>query len=111
MGYVVEAVTNVATGGVTFVYGDGPTPGEVLAEKRANMAISRFQARAALMDAGLLADVELAIANADPIVQLAWAEAVEFRRTSSTILAMANAMGLTDEQLDNLFIAASAIVV
>lgn len=109
--FVVEAVTNVATGEVTFIYGDGPTPEDLLAQERAGMIISRFQARAALMQAGLLADVELALAGAGPLAQLAWAEAVEFRRTSPTIAAIAGALGLTEVQIDDLFRAAAAIEV
>ena len=73
--------------------------------------ISRFQARAALMDAGLLADVELAVGSAGPLVQLAWAEAVEWRRDSPTIAAIAASLDLTDGQLDDLFRAAALIAV
>lgn len=72
-------------------------------------SISRFQARAALMDAGLLADVELAISAADPIVQLAWAEAIEWLRDSPTIAAIGDALGLTEEDIDDLFIEAAKI--
>lgn len=71
--------------------------------------VSRFQARAALLDAGLLGAVEVALADAGPLAQLAWAEAVEFRRTSPTIAALSAAIGLTDEQVDSLFRAAAQI--
>lgn len=71
--------------------------------------ISRFQARAALLDAGLLADVEIALADADPLTQLAWAEAVEWRRDSPTIAAIGSAIGLREEDIDNLFIEAAKI--
>jgi hypothetical protein len=71
--------------------------------------VSRFQAKAALSAAGLLPAVEAAIADADPIAQLAWAEAIEFRRQSPTILALAGALGLTDAQVDDLFHAAASI--
>jgi hypothetical protein len=71
--------------------------------------VSRFQAKAALSAAGLLPAVEAALADADPLAQLAWAEAIEFRRQSPTILALATALGLTDAQLDDLFIAADQI--
>lgn len=72
-------------------------------------AISRFQARAALLDAGLLADVEIALADADPLTQLAWAEAIEWRRDSPTIAAIGDALGLTEEDIDDLFIEADKI--
>ena len=71
--------------------------------------VSRFQARAALMDAGLLADVELAVGRAGPLIQLAWAEAVEWRRDSPTITAIGAALGLSPEALDDLFRAAAQI--
>lgn len=72
-------------------------------ERRAEMVCSRFQARAALSLAGMLAQAEVIIAQADELTRLAWADAQEFRRTSPTILAMAGAFSLTDEQIDALF--------
>jgi len=86
-----------------------PDPAKVLAERSAGMVVSRFQAKAALSAAGLLDKTEALVARADPITQLAWAEVIEFRRNSPTILALQGAMGLTDAQLDALFLAASAI--
>lgn len=73
--------------------------------------VSRFQARAALHLAGLLAQVEalMAAPETDPLARLAWTDAQEFRRTSPTLLAMASALSLTDEQLDQLFITAAGI--
>jgi hypothetical protein len=71
--------------------------------------VSRFQAKAALAGAGLLASVEAALADADPLAQLAWAEAIEFRRQSPTILGLAAALGLTETQVDDLFHAAAQI--
>lgn len=78
-------------------------PAEALAAERESMVCSRFQAKAALHLAGLLPAVETAIAQADPVTQLAWAEAVEYQRNSPTILALAAALELTDEQVDDLF--------
>jgi hypothetical protein len=72
--------------------------------------VSRFQARAALYGAGLLDDVETAIAVADPLVQMAWADAQEFQRNSPTILALAGVLGLSESDVDELFITASGIV-
>lgn len=73
-------------------------------------AVSRFQARAALYGAGLLDDVETAIADAVPLVQMAWADAQEFQRNSPTILALAGVLGLSESDVDELFITASGIV-
>ena len=72
--------------------------------------VSRFQARAALHIAGLLDDVEAAVAAApDPLVRIAWADAQSFERSSPTIATLAAAIGLSDTQVDDLFIAAAKI--
>ncbi len=80
-----------------------------LASERARMVVSRFQAMAALMDAGLLSSVNTALAGAGPLAQLAWAEATEFRRNSPTIAGLAAGLGLSDTQVDDLFRAAALI--
>ena len=79
--------------------------------ERSRMIASRFQAMAALMDAGLLSSVNTALAAAGPLAQLAWAEATEFRRASPTIAAIAAGLDLTPEQVDDLFRAAMKIEV
>lgn len=86
-----------------------PDPAEALAAERAHMVCSRFQAKRALFDAGLLSAVEDAVKGADVPTQLAWDEATEFRRNSPTIAAIAGALKLTDEQIDDLFRAAMQI--
>ncbi len=73
--------------------------------------ISRFQAKAVLLQMELLDDVEALMTSASPIVKLAWENAVEFNRQSPSLLAMASALGLSSEQLDALFIEASKVVV
>jgi len=85
------------------------TPEEIITDERSRMVCSRFQAKAALHAAGLLDDVETAMATADRFAQIAWADAIEFRRNSPTIKAMAAALELTDAQIDNLFRAAMQI--
>lgn len=88
--------------------GNAPIPAtsqEVLAPQ----TVTRFQARAALMLAGLLEMVEAAIANADPLTKLAWADAQSFERDSPMITNMAAAFGFSDAQLDSLFTQASLI--
>lgn len=73
--------------------------------------VSRFQARAALHNAGLLSAVETLIHNeeTDPIVKLAWQDATEFRRDSPTVVTMALALKLSADQIDDLFRAAAQI--
>lgn len=87
-----------------------PAP-DLLAIERADMVVSRFQARAALHLAGVLPMVETVLKSADFITQLAWAEAQEFRRNSPTIAALAGGLGLDDKALDDLFRAAKQIEV
>jgi hypothetical protein len=72
-------------------------------------SVSRFQARAVLMDMGLLADVEAALESAGPLAQLAWAEATEFPRNSPTIAAIGSALGLSGDEIDDLFRVAATI--
>lgn len=82
---------------------------KALENERREMVCSRFQARAALHAAGLLASVEAAVAQADEFTKIAWADAVEFRRNSPTIAGLAGAVGMTDTQIDDLFRAAMQI--
>lgn len=73
-------------------------------------AVSRFQAKAALAQVGKLVDAEAAVAASNNVVlQLAWAEANEFRRNSPGINALAPMIGLDAAGLDALFIAAAQI--
>lgn len=66
--------------------------------------IERLWALLALEGAGLLAGVEAAIEGADVPTQLYYREAGLFRRDSNILIAFAQDIGMTDEQLDNLFI-------
>lgn len=95
---------------------EGDDAADALAEERARMRVSRLQARAALLQAGLLDRVERGVnggllggGTSDALLKMAWAEATEFNRTSPTIAALAGLVGLDDEALDNLFRAAAAI--
>jgi hypothetical protein len=73
--------------------------------------VSKFQAKAALLNVGMLEQVEALMANpATPaITRLAWTEVQNFERSSPTIASMAAALGLNEAQIDALFIAASKI--
>ncbi|MHA7916511.1 hypothetical protein [Alloalcanivorax xenomutans] len=79
--------------------------------RRARMVVSPFQARAALQQAGLLQDVEqyMSDPDADPMAVLAWQNATEFRRLSALVATVSASLGLTAEQLDDLFRAAAAL--
>ena len=72
-------------------------------------SITRAQARAALILAGLIGQVQPAIdAIVDPLqralVQNDWDNRLTFERDNATLLALATALGLTDAQLDDLFV-------
>lgn len=73
--------------------------------------VTRFQARAALHLSGLLTTVESLMTDpqTDMLARLAWQDAQEFRRQSPTVLSMAGALGLTEQQLDDLFTTAAGI--
>ena len=85
-----------------------PDP-EPIPENPVPQAVSRFQARAALHIHGVLADVETAVNSADPIAQIAWADAQQFERQSPTIASIADALGWSDAFVDALFITAGGI--
>ena len=86
------------------------TAAEILAAQRAAMVVSRAQARLALLAAGLLDDIEAAVAEGDRATQIAWADATTFRRDSPTLSAIAAAIGMSDDDIDDLFRAAALIV-
>lgn len=74
-------------------------------------SITRFQALAALHNAGLLDIVQAAItASTDPLVSLAWNNAQTFDRSSPTIASLATSLNLSSTQIDDLFIAGSKLV-
>ena len=58
-----------------------------LRKRREKMKVTRFQAKAAMIQAGLLDDIQVAIdASEDPLVALAWSEAGFERDRKSTRL-------------------------
>lgn len=76
-----------------------------LQEKRMAMVCTNYQARQALILAGFYNSVELAMSdpNVDLSAKVAWEYAGNFYRISPFISSIAVSLGLTDEQLDNLF--------
>jgi hypothetical protein len=80
------------------------TPEELLASERNRMIVSRFQAKEALRQAGLLETIDQFINSSEnPVLRLAWSEAIEFRRNSPTILQISEELELTETQIDDLF--------
>lgn len=72
-------------------------------------SVTRAQARIALHEAGLLGQVEAAVA-AHPYypVRIWWADALTFERSNSYLAAIAVEMELTEEQVDALFVTAAS---
>ena len=73
--------------------------------------VSAFQAKAALMQAGLYDAINAALTSpeAPPLARLAWETARDFERGSPTVAGIGAQFGLTDAQLDALFTSAAQI--
>lgn len=83
-----------------------------------NMTVSVFQGRTAMVlakqfgivDYDLMDRVQgLIDASDDPVLKQAWEYATEWKRTSTTLAAVAYALKLTDDQMDRLFLLADSI--
>lgn len=73
--------------------------------------VTRFQALAVLAAGGYLDTVRNYINTLDQnnIQRLAWENATDWERTSPTLNALAAMLGLTDTEVDDLFVAASQV--
>lgn len=69
--------------------------------------LSSYQAKLALFNAGLLDSVQSLIDHPDTPtnIKLAWQEGLSFRRDNPMIAMIATQMGLTESDVDDLFIA------
>ena len=68
------------------------------------------QARLALLQSGLLDDIDAAIAaSTDRALKIEWEFATEFRRDWPALISMQPALGLTDPQVDDLFVLAATL--
>lgn len=76
---------------------------------RVPSAVSMRQARLALLNSGVLAQVNTAMQSAGQAEQIEWEYASEVRRDSPLVISMGAALGLNDEQLDALFISAGGL--
>ena len=72
-------------------------------------SVSMRQARLALLGAGLLDLVEAAIAAAGPAAKIEWDYATEVQPSAGLVPTMATALGLTDAQIDALFVTAATL--
>lgn len=96
--------------GYAWVYLDFPP---VTHTPLAPQTVSMRQARLALLGAGLLTHVNDALAVMPGIegeaARIEWEYATEVKRDSALVTGMTAALGLTEAQLDALFIAAAAL--
>lgn len=75
-------------------------------------SVTRYQARAALLEAGLLGSVEahFSMLPDTSLDRLAWQEAPTVNRDGEALQGAAAALGLTEEQVDALFVRAVQFV-
>ena len=73
--------------------------------------VTRFQALAVLAAGGYLDTVRTYINTLDQnnVQRLAWENATDWERSSPTLNALATMLGLTDTEVDDLFVAASQV--
>lgn len=87
-------------------------PGEVPGDP-VPVVVTMRQARLALLGAGLLAQVNTAVANMPgaegDAARIEWGYAQEVRRDSPLVAELSAALGLTDETLDNLYKVAAGL--
>jgi len=74
-------------------------------------SVTRFQALAVLAAGGYLDTVRTYIATLDQnnVQRLAWENAADWERSSPTLNALAAMLGLSDAQVDELFVAAAKV--
>jgi hypothetical protein len=92
--------------------GGEPTQAEIdaMLNPPAPRSVMPFQASRALLQFGMLDTVEAAVAAANRETQLAWNKATTIERNSPFVASMSATLGLSDAQLDDLFILAASFV-
>lgn len=110
-----KTVVNVATNEITTL----PLTAEEMAEFEARRAVesdarkpravAMRQAKLALLQQGLLASVDSAINQAGEAAKIEWQYATELKRTHPLTISISAALGLTEQQLDDLFTLASTL--
>lgn len=71
--------------------------------------VTMRQARLVLLQAGLLPQIEAAVQQAGAAAQIEWEYATELRRDHPLTQSLSTALGLTEQQLDELFTQAAAL--
>ena len=86
---------------------DGNVP--VVGQTTIPLRVSMRQARLALLQAGYLDEVETAMASMPREAQIEWEFATEVVRSSQLVSGMTAALGLTEQNLDDLFTLAASL--
>lgn len=76
---------------------------------RVPRVVSMRQAQLALLQAGLLPQIETAVAAAGPAAVIEWNTATEVDRDWPLVQQIAVGLGLTAEQIDQLYLTASTL--
>ena len=72
--------------------------------------VTMRQARLALLQSGLLATIETAITTGtDEAIKVEWEYATEVRRDWASLITLTTSLGMTSQELDNLFQLASSL--
>jgi hypothetical protein len=108
-GYIIVDIDEVGGGGIgdtwngTVLVKPAPPPPPI------PKIVTPRQARLALHANGLLTTVEAMIAASSKEVQLTWEYAIEFKRDDALINSLGGQLGLTETQIDDLFLLASTL--
>lgn len=103
----------ILTGDWTYENGVFVEPVEVEQEVVIPSVVTMRQARLALLQQGLLSTVSAAIdsmtGDTGEAARIEWEYAATVERVSPLILSLGSALGLSDEQLDELFVLAASL--
>lgn len=66
-------------------------------------SVTMRQARLALLQSGMLASVNAAVAAADETTKITWEFSGEVQRNNALVSTLAAALSMTDAQIDDLF--------
>lgn len=72
-------------------------------------SVTMRQARLALLQSGLLSQVNAAVASADEATKITWDYSSEVHRNHPFVATLAAALNLSDSQLDGLFTLAASL--
>jgi len=72
--------------------------------------VTMRQARLALLEMGLLATVSEAVANGtDESIKIEWEYSTEINRDSASLIALSTVLGMSSDDLDNIFLLAGTL--